>query len=505
MKRKMIYALMMLAAMAGGVNAANVTVSNHIAQDTRWTADNTYALDGQIYVQPGASLTIEAGTVVKSPLGGSLAVARGAQIFVNGTENDPVIMTSQTDDMENWHVGCNEWGNLTIMGQGVIAYGGLNGEDGDGETVTYTDKSADAGVQAQMEGLVENTAEGITEYMTLYGGTDDNDDSGSISYLSIRYGGEVESINKELNGLSLGAIGNGTDIDHVEIMNNVDDGIEIWGGTVNLKYISIWNIGDDSLDCDQGWRGSAQYGLICQGYSVNAKQGSGSGDNCIETDGAENSDATPLTNVQIANFTVIGQKASGDGATTWRDNANVQYKNCIFMDIGEELVRFDNIDGDGAQGYGFNGTDTWAQRWANGSCSIKGSVMYDNKVDGDDQASAVGVFNAGNNNIAASVSPIKALERGATFIANGKPFQNVSFIDPCPANDALTAGETLAAPLSPAGSKFRGGFAPNHNWLVGWTAAYQYGMTGSVGSADINGDGSVNLSDFSELSENWLN
>ena len=74
--------------------------------------------------------------------------------------------------------------------------------------------------------------------------------------------------NNELNGLSLGGIGRDTDIHHVEIMNNVDDGIEIWGGTVNLKYFNIWNIGDDSFDVDQGWRGKAQFGLIVQGYSA---------------------------------------------------------------------------------------------------------------------------------------------------------------------------------------------------------------------------------------------
>jgi hypothetical protein len=78
-------------------------------------------------------------------------------------------------------------------------------------------------------------------------------------------------------------------------MNNVDDGIEIWGGTVNLKYFSIWNIGDDSFDVDQGWRGKAQFGLIVQGYSLDANQGSGVGDNVFETDGAEDSDAQPVT------------------------------------------------------------------------------------------------------------------------------------------------------------------------------------------------------------------
>jgi hypothetical protein len=149
-----------------------------------------------------------------------------------------------------------------------------------------------------MEGLVA-AFPGDTK--VLYGGGNDDDDSGSISYLSLRYGGKVVGLNNELNGLSLGGIGRNTDIHHVEIMNNVDDGIEIWGGTVNLKYFSIWNVGDDSLDIDQGWRGKAQFGLIVQGYSANAAQGSGVGDNCIEIDGAEQSDYQPVTTGTIYN------------------------------------------------------------------------------------------------------------------------------------------------------------------------------------------------------------
>ena len=81
-------------------------------------------------------------------------------------------------------------------------------------------------------------------------------------------------------------------------MNNVDDGIEIWGGTVNIKYFNIWNIGDDSFDIDQGWRGKAQFILIVQGYSTNASQGSGVGDNCIETDGAVIHTVHVITNLE---------------------------------------------------------------------------------------------------------------------------------------------------------------------------------------------------------------
>src|SRR6185295_3466774 len=99
---------------------------------------------------------------------------------------------------------------------------------------------------------------------------DDNDNSGGLHYLSLRYGGKVVSLGNELNGLSMGGIGRDTDVDHIDIMNQVDDGIETWGGTVNYKYVNIWNVGDDSFDVDEGWRGKAQFGVIVQGYSNGA-------------------------------------------------------------------------------------------------------------------------------------------------------------------------------------------------------------------------------------------
>ncbi|MHC4837754.1 MAG: hypothetical protein ACYTF3_06165 [Planctomycetota bacterium] len=239
--------------------ATEVLVTSDISGSETWTSNNTYNLQGQIYVLPGATLTIEAGTIVASDAGGSLAVTNGAQIFVNGTKSDPVVMTSKLDvatwpanddpSSGTWRESANEWGNLTIMGDAYISENATAGNVA----------TPNASNVATMEGL---TAAFPGDTNVLYGGGNDDDDSGSISYLSIRYGGKVIALNNELNGLSLGGIGRGTDISHVEIMNNVDDGIEVWGGTVNMKYLSIWNIGDDSFDVDQGYRGKVQFLLI---------------------------------------------------------------------------------------------------------------------------------------------------------------------------------------------------------------------------------------------------
>ncbi len=494
--------------LAGAADAAEILVTANISVSTTWTANNTYNLQNQIYVLPGATLTIEPGTVIASTtsIGGSLAVTRGAQIFVLGTQDDPVIMTSTADvatwtggdpNTGTWREGVNEWGNLTVMGKGYISENAVGGN-------VSTPSSSNV---ANMEGLVNGPT------TDQYGGGDDDDDSGTIKFLSLRYGGKVIGLNNELNGLSLGGIGRGTDIHHIDIMNNVDDGVEIWGGTVNLKYINIWNIGDDSFDIDQGWRGKAQFGLIVQGYAANASQGSGVGDNCFETDGAEDSDWQPVTTGTIYNATVIGQPVDGDQGTAWRDNARRQYRNCIFMDLGEELVKLDNIDGDGAHGYGFGtpATLSWAATWTTNYnavpahpndpavpanfyksqtsgklAEITNSVFFRNQfASAYTQATTVGVQpdNGTNNNkltpgILDASAPVALVTRGGPVTTVGpKTMLPVTMLDPRPANDALTS--VASAPndgfFTPA--NFRGACAPGQNWLSDWTAAAAYGMT----------------------------
>ena len=504
MKKTTIALMGMAAAIAGtgGALAATVTVSTDITTSTTWSASNEYDMTQQIYVKPGATLTIQAGTLCKSNGNGSLAVCKGAKIYVNGTAAHPVIMTSTADTMTAWHLGCNEWGNLTIMGNALISgsHAGKVPYIRPG-TSTPNTKLPDGTNVRQMEGL---TAANAGDPNVMYGGNDDNDNSGAIHYLSIRYGGKVLGLANELNGLSLGGIGRATEIDHVEIMNNVDDGIEIWGGTVNLKYISIWNVGDDSFDVDQGWRGKAQFGLIVQGASADAVQGSGVGDNCFEIDGAEDADAQPVTTACIYNFTAIGQPASARKGTAWRDGARVQYRNCIWMDVAGKLVANDNTDGDNATaGYGLNGTLSFNDLWTTsstahstvnaGSAAVEAALYQAQQVPGMLAEITDSVFynivgglgdapvtltNAAYNNVAASSLPIKGLVRATAQTLGGKTVYRVTSVDPRAANDAVAS--VAAAPadgfFSPA--RYRGAFNADDNWLKGWTAADAYGMLG---------------------------
>ncbi len=494
-------ALLVGAAVAGSANAAEVLVNSNISTSTTWTASNTYNLQQQIYVLPGATLTIEEGTVVASTtnLGGSLAVCRGAKIYVKGSQSNPVIMTSLADVATwvggnpkdgAWREGANEWGNLTVMGNAYVSE----------NAVVANSATPNAANYALMEGLVPADE---FDTKTRYGGGNDDDDSGQIQYLSLRFGGKVIDLNNELNGLSLGGIGRETDIHHIDIMNNVDDGIEIWGGTVNIKYFNVWNIGDDTIDVDQGYRGKIQFGLIVQGYSRDAASGSGVGDNAFEMDGAEQCDYQPVTSTVVYNVTVIGQPNNGasDHGTAWRDNARVQYRNCIFMDLGERLVSADNTDGDGGLGYGCNGTTSWAATWttaydqystvnAPGTpadfykaqidgrlAEITDSVMFNNNhAQAYTEANNRDVFNALNNNVLAASSPIQSIVRAGVVVKGGTNQEQVIALDPRPANDALVSVSTAPDDGFFTSAQYRGGFHPDENWLCNWTAADAFGF-----------------------------
>ena len=565
-KTSSLLAIMASIAAQQAVHAGVIFKNGDINTSETWTADNTYNLTGQVYIKNGATLTIEPGTIIArtpTPNGsGSLAITRGSKIIANGTQENPIIFTSTLDvatwtggdpTTGTWRAQSNEWGNVTIMGEAYMS----NTKTSATNTPTFNANNVSA-----MEGL---TPDFVGDPDTLYGGGDDDDDSGTLRFVSIRYGGRVLGLGNELNGLSLGSIGRATDIDHVEIMNNVDDGIEIWGGTVNLKYFNIWNIGDDSLDVDQGWRGKAQFGLIVQGYSEDAAQGSGIGDNALELDGAEKADAQPVTTATIYNLTVIGQPSAGDEGTAWRDGARVQIRNSIFMDLGEDLIENNGTDGEGSLGYGTNGTLTFDQVWATnynavpphandpanpalfyqaqsaGSAAIgqgklaeiTDSVFFRNLEGFPNPSTAyatantVGVTNASGSNpakgnvVAAFVQatpnlnmPIVALTRAAPVALQGGTLQlvRVTSIDPRPANAAVAS---MASPpndgfYTPA--SYRGAFGPNENWLCGWTAADAYGFNvappgGCVIDtpcpADVTGNNVVDVDDLLAVINSW--
>jgi hypothetical protein len=325
---------------AGAAHAAVIIVSADIAVSETWTADNEYVLDFPIYVTSGATLTIEPGTVVRGQASdpglnnpGALIITRGSKIHAAGTATDPIVFTDMIDDNVGSTYGLlatppydslanslsltGQWGGLILLGRSYVANNTLAGPD--------------ATREFQIEGL---TAVGG---LGLYGnGGNDDDDSGLLNYISIRYGGFNLSANNEINGLTLGAVGRETDIDYVEVFQNKDDGIEMFGGTVNMKHIISANGGDDGLDYDEGYRGKVQFAVVLQGTPGTDKSDKGG-----EHDGGNAPDGSqPFSIPTFYNVTSIGlgQKAYTDKirntALHFRDAAGGRYYNSAFLDFG---------------------------------------------------------------------------------------------------------------------------------------------------------------------------
>jgi len=489
------------------LHAEEVLVTDHIALSTTWKAENTYNLQQQIFVLPGTSLTIEPGTVIANETfvggGGLLAVCQGAQIYAQGTREAPVIMTSKNDvstwDLDpshptgrdpktgTWRAACNEWGNLSLLGSAFIS----------GDNVPWPDASN----QVPMEGLMPRYP---NDPAILYGGGNDEDNSGSIYYLSLRYTGKVIGLANQLSSLALGGVGRDTDIHHIDIMNNVDDGIEFWGGVVKIKYFNVWNVGDDSIDIDRGWRGKGQFGLIVQGYSQDEQQGSGVGDNGFEMNGSQPLGWLPLTEACFYNCTVVGQPGDtgfgGDHGTYWRDEAHVQFRNCIFMDLGHQLIE--------QTGYAAWPNDPWyiptlpdqgGLESPGFEAEITDSVLFRNlHAQAYQNAALIGLAvyppdplnrNAEPPPFPAD-APITEIVRGPLIYVGGLlEMYPVLFLDPRPQNDALMSANCCAPEngfYSPVW--YRGAFAPGENWLYGWTATYAYGMTPQDGPTTLIAD-----------------
>jgi len=220
--------------------------------------------------------------------------------MAEGTENQPIIFTSVADEIELGMIASPNldpdlnglWGGLIVLG--------------------YAPISADA-VPSQIEGIPPSDQNG------LYGGDDATDNSGVIKYVSIRHGGANIGEGNEINGLTLGGVGSGTVIQYVEIVANQDDGIEWFGGTVNVTNAIVWNTGDDAVDTDQSWAGTLDNFVV-----INP------GDECMELDGAEGSMEAAHT---IKNGSV--QALDAEGLVDLDDNTIVNIMDVYFFDLME--------------------------------------------------------------------------------------------------------------------------------------------------------------------------
>jgi hypothetical protein len=222
-------------------DAPVLTHSGDIRADETWDCTRTHVLMGDgVFVLNNATLRITAGTVVKG--GGersALVVTSSGRIDAQGTVAQPVVFTSgQPVGMRR----SAQWGGVVLLGRARI-------------NSANTDDGGVAG-QNQIEGIPP------TDGRARYGGTDDDHNCGTLRYVRIEFPGYELSSNNELNGLTMGGCGRRTTVDYVEVYNSADDGVEIFGGTVDVKHLVIANAEDDGLDWDFGWTGRAQFVAI---------------------------------------------------------------------------------------------------------------------------------------------------------------------------------------------------------------------------------------------------
>ena len=402
---------------------ASIAVSGTISQSTTWTANNRYVLSDFVGVATPAVLTIEPGTVV---YGGdtraTLFIQRFAKIVADGTARRPIIFTSAQK------VGSRaqrDWGSLVILGNAPL-------------NVT--------GGQAILEGLPSQPA-------YSYGGTNPNDSSGVLRYVRLEFGGFEIAANQEINGLTLGGVGNGTVIDYVEVLHNKDDAFEFFGGTVNASHLLGVAFADDGLDFDFGYTGSVQFAALIKRASNDENDAN------IFTESDNNGTGgseTPLTNPRVYNVTSV-RESSGTGAYggVIRRNSAGKFYNSIIT--GSRLAPVSVRDAS---------TFTNAN---NGNLILDNSILhgdfsdaaFPSRTDGGQTRTFVFTTMTRNRN----VNPLLAIGTATlvrTFMPDlapldGSPALDADFVANPPDNGFLQAVDYLGA------------IGPGDNWVLsGW-------------------------------------
>ena len=406
-----------------------------------WSADNTYLLDGYVFVEEGAVLYIPAGTVIKgkaSPSTGdkssALIVSRGGKVYAEGRSDAPIIFTAEFDDLSSPDDLTKDdrglWGGVVLLGAGIV---GVNGGE------------------FNVEGIPS------TEGRASYGGTDNADNSGILRYVSIRHGGDKLEANNEINGLTLGGVGSGTELDYIEVYANLDDGIEWFGGAANLKHALVSFCGDDSYDYDQSWNGKGQFW-----FSIQDAEGARGG----EWDGSEASDLNPKVSPIISNVTFIGGglttvNPDNNDALRIRNDGAARVYNSIMTGFARRAIGIDN--------------NSW-QRFLDGQITFDNNIFSDFVAGSDftslvsamDVPALVAHLNSRSNTIE---SPVLA---GVSRTNDGGLDPRISAGSPALAGAKLIADDFFDA------VPYRGAFNNKNNWALGWSALDANGHFGDL-------------------------
>ncbi|HET6512229.1 MAG TPA: hypothetical protein VFH43_08560, partial [Candidatus Kapabacteria bacterium] len=270
MYKKLLLAMLLVLGFAATASAQEV-LQDSITGTKTLTNDRTWLIRGFVYVVDGAVLNIEPGTVIfgEKTSKGTLIVERGGKIFARGEADKPIVFTSQQAPGQRAH---GDWGGIVICGRAPMNL---------------------AAGEAQIEGGPRSR----------YGGNLPADNSGVLKYVRIEFPGIALSPNNELNGLTFGAVGSGTEVDHVQVSYSGDDSYEWFGGNVSAKYLIAHRCVDDDWDTDFGWSGNLQFGVSLRDPQVADISGS----NGIESDNNNVPNwANPRTSPAFSNMTIIG-------------------------------------------------------------------------------------------------------------------------------------------------------------------------------------------------------
>jgi hypothetical protein len=277
------------------------SISGSLYGQHTWKAHKTWVLDGIVYVEAGAELTIEAGTTVLGHPGSALVVTRGARILARGRRSAPVVFSSAKKVGQR---KAGDWGGLVMLGAAPV-------------NAKY----------AQIEGIPVSDSRGA------FGGFDAEDSCGVLEFVRIEYAGFEVYANNELNGLTLGGCGSNTIVRNVQIHRSLDDGLEIFGGDVDLKNVLITGAGDDSLDWDMGWQGRVQHLLVLQ-YPDR-------GDNAIEADNLQGDHlAQPRSEPILYNVSLLSLSSQEkiQRAMTLRRGTGGHFNNMLISGFSGEAV-----------------------------------------------------------------------------------------------------------------------------------------------------------------------
>jgi len=313
MKKAGLFAAAVLAGSAAFAQLPTKVVTGNITANRTFVNDTIYLLDGFVYVKNNATLTIEAGTIVQGYINnnvntkGTLIITKTGMIDAVGTECEPIVFTSARPAGQR---GTGDWGGIIILGEAPINV---------------------AGGSAVIEGGLTGDINDRT-----YGGQNSTDNSGNLRYARIEYSGIAFTTNNEINSLTMGGVGAGTTIDHIQVSFAGDDAYEWFGGNNNSKYLIAIGTVDDNFDCDFGFNGKIQYGFVKQ-YSGIADISQSEG---WETDNdGTGTGNTPLTAPKFANVTIVGPKADGgtisalhQRAARIRRNSRTSIYNTVIMD-----------------------------------------------------------------------------------------------------------------------------------------------------------------------------